>query len=352
MTQAEMQAEGNVQAGAQEMEMALKMVGMISGFWVSRVVYIAAKLGLADILKDGAKTAQEVAEETNTHAPSLYRVMRALAGAGVLAEDEEKRFSLTPLGATLRSDAPVSLRALATSELGEVHYPSWGALLHTVKTGERAFDHVFGTDCWDYFGKHPEYARIFNQSMTEVSRIVAPAVARAYDFSPFKKIVDLGGGHGSLMTAILKANPELKGVVMDAPQVVAGAKERIEAEGLAERCEAVAGNFFEAVPEGADAYIMKHIIHDWDDAEAIAILKNCRKALKDGGKVILVEAVIPKSNEAPSMATFGDLVMMLIPGGRERTAEEFAAIFAAAGFRMERIIPTESPMSVIEAVAA
>jgi hypothetical protein len=277
--------------------------------------------------------------------------MRALAGAGVLAEDEEKRFSLTPLGATLRSDVPFSLRALATSELGEVHYPSWGALLHTVKTGERGFDHVFGTDCWDYFGKHPEYAQIFNQSMTEVTRIIEPAVTKAYDFSSFARIVDVGGGHGGLITSILKKSPQSKGVILDAPQVIGGAKERIETEGLAERCEAVGGNFFEAVPEGGDAYIMKHIIHDWDDHEAIAILKNCRKAIKEGGKVILIESVVPERNQ-PGMATFGDLVMMLIPGGRERTAEEFGALFEAAGFRLERIIPTESPMCVIEAVTA
>ena len=348
MAQAEMQANGNEQGAG--MEMAAKMVEMISGFWVSRVVYIAAKLGIADELKDGAKTASEIAEATGTHAPSLYRVMRALAGAGVLSEDAEKRFSLTPLGATLRSDAPFSLRALATSELGEVHYPSWGALLHTVKTGERGFDHVFGTDCWDYFGKHPENAQIFNQSMTEVTRIVEPAVTKAYDFSSFARIVDVGGGHGSLLTSILKKNPQAKGVILDAPQVVEGAKERIKAEGLTERCEAVGGNFFEAVPEG-DAYIMKHIIHDWDDREAIAILKNCRKAIKEGGKVILIESVIPEGN-TPGLAKFGDLVMMLIPGGRERTAEEFRALFEASGLRLERIIPTESPMCVIEAVTA
>jgi 2-polyprenyl-3-methyl-5-hydroxy-6-metoxy-1,4-benzoquinol methylase len=302
-------------------------------------------------LKDTAKTAAEVAEATATHAPSLYRVMRALAGAGVLAEDAEQRFSLTPLGETLRSDVPFSLRALATSELGEVHYPSWGALLHTVKTGERGFDHVFGTDCWDYFGKHPENAAIFNQSMTELTRIVEPAVSKAYDFSSFAKIVDVGGGHGSLLTSILKKNPQAKGVILDAPQVVEGATARIKAEGLTERCEAVGGNFFEAVPEGGDAYIMKHIIHDWDDREAIAILKNCRKAIKEGGHVILIESVIPEGNE-PSLAKFGDLVMMLIPGGRERTAAEFAALFEAAGFRLERITPTESPMCLIEAVTA
>lgn len=351
MAQTEMQVNVQEQAARAEQELLMKMVGMISGFWVSRVVYIAAKLGLADVLKDGAKTVEEVAQATETHAPSLYRVMRALAGAGVLLEDEEKRFSLTPLGATLRSDAPLSLRALATSELGEVHYPSWGALLHTVKTGERAFDHVFGENCWDYFSKHPEYAQIFNQSMTEVTRIVEPAVNRAYDFSAFSKIVDIGGGHGGLITSILKNNPELRGVIMDAPQVVAGAKERIETEGLSGRCEAVAGNFFEAVPEGGDAYIMKHIIHDWDDTEAITILKNIRKAIKEGGKVILVEGVIPRKNE-PSLATFGDIVMMLIPGGRERTEEEFARLFEASGFRLERILTTESPMCLIEATTA
>lgn len=351
MAQTEMQVTGNEQAGGEAMEMALKMVEMISGFWVSRVIYIAAKLGLADQLKTGAKTAEEVAEATRTHAPSLYRVMRALSGAGILFEDEEKRFSLTPLGETLRSDVPFSLRAFATSELGEVHYPSWGALLHTVKTGERAFDHVFGTDCWDYFGKHPEYAQVFNQSMTEVTRFIEPAITKAYDFSVFAKIVDVGGGHGGLITSILKKSPQSKGVIMDAPQVVQGARERIEAEGLEERCEAVAGNFFEAVPAGGDAYVMKHIIHDWDDREAIAILRNCRKAIKEGGKLLLIEAVIPGRNQ-PGLPVFGDLVMMLIPGGRERTAEEFAALFEAAGFRLQRVIPTESPMCVIEAVTA
>ncbi|HEY0320433.1 MAG TPA: methyltransferase [Pyrinomonadaceae bacterium] len=329
----------------------MKMIEMMSGFWVSRVIYIAAKLGLADELKDNRKTAAELAESTNTHAPSLYRVMRALAGVGLLVEDDEKRFSLTPLGATLRSDAPVSLRALATSELGEIHYPSWGALLHTVQTGETAFDHVFGMNCWEYFAKNPENAKIFNQSMTELTRMVEAAITEGYDFSSFNKIVDLGGGHGSLLASILKKNPSLNGLLFDAPQVIEGAKQRMKDEGLTERCEVNGGNFFEAVPAGGDVYIMKHIIHDWADRESLVILKHIRSVIPENGKLILFEQVVPEGNE-PHLSKFADLVMMVMNGGRERTSEEWRALFEAGGFKLARIIQTESPVSIIEGIPA
>ncbi len=337
---------GNEQAGQ---ETTMRMLEMISGFWVSRTIYIAAKLGLADLLKDGPKTAEELAEATETHAPSLYRVLRALASTGVLNEDASKRFQLTPLGETLRSDARGSLRAFATSELGEAHYPAWGALLHSVKTGEIAFDHVFGMPVWDYFGKHPENAQTFNQSMTELTRMVEAAVTEAYDFSSFGKIVDIGGGHASLLSSILKKNTAATGILFDAPQVAEGARASVENHGLTERCEVLGGNFFESVPEGGDAYIMKHIIHDWDDKESITILKQIRRAIKDDGKLVLIEQVLPEGYE-PSLGKFSDLIMMVMTGGRERTAKEFAALFKAGGFRLERIVPTNSPMSLIEAV--
>lgn len=329
----------------------MKMIEMVSGFWVSRVIYIAAKLGLADELKDGAKGAAELAESTNTHAPSLYRVLRALAGAGLLVEDEEQRFSLTPLGSTLRSDAPVSLRALATSELGEVHYPSWGALLHTVQTGEKAFDHVFGMNVWDYLAKHPENAKIFNQSMTDLTRLVEAAITEGYDFSSFKKIVDLGGGHGSLLASILKKNTGVKGVLFDAPQVIEGAKKRMEDEGLTARCEVKGGNFFESAPAGADAYVMKHILHDWADRESLVILKHIRNVIPENGKLIVFEQVVPEGNE-PHLSKFADLIMMVMTGGRERTETEWRTLFAAGGFKLTRIIPTLSPVSIIEGVPA
>lgn len=327
----------------------LKMIEMMSGFWVSRVIYIAAKLGLADELKDGPKGAAELAESTNTHAPSLYRVLRALAGAGLLVEDEAQRFSLTPLGSTLRSDAPVSLRAFVTSELGEVHYPSWGALLHTVQTGEIAFDHVFGTSCWDYFAKHPENAKLFNQSMTDLTKLVEVAITEGYDFSSFEKIVDLGGGHGSLLASILKKNPDVKGVLFDAPQVIEGAKQRMEDEGLTARCEVKGGNFFESAPAGGAAYIMKHILHDWADKESLVILKHIRNVIADNGKLIVFEQVVPEGNE-PHLSKFADLIMMIMTGGRERTESEWRALFAAGGFRLTRIIQTQSPVSIIEGV--
>ena len=266
-----------------------------------------------------------------------------------MTEDASKRFQLTPLGETLRSDATGSLRAFATSELGEAHYPAWGALLHSVKTGEIAFDHVFGMPVWDYFGKHPENAQTFNQSMTELTRMVEEAVTEAYDFSSFGKIVDVGGGHASLLSSILKKNTAATGILFDAPQVAEGARASVENHGLTERCEVVGGNFFESVPEGGDAYIMKHIIHDWDDKESITILKQIRRAIKDDGKLVLIEQVLPEGNE-PSLGKFSDLIMMVMTGGRERTEKEFAALFEAGGFRLERIVPTNSPMSLIEAV--
>lgn len=329
----------------------MKMLEMMSGLWVSRAIYIAAKIGLADELKESPKTAAELAERTNTHAPSLYRVMRALAGVGVLVEDEEKRFRLTPLGATLRSDAPVSLRALAASELGGVHYPSWGALLHTVQTGEAAFNHVFGTNCWDYLSKHPEDAKIFNQSMTELTRMAEAAILEAYDFSSAGKIVDVGGGHGGLLASILKRNPNLTGIIYDAPHVAEGAQKRMENEGLSARCEVKGGDFFQSVPAGGDTYIMKHIIHDWADKEAIAILQQIRKEIGEGGKLILIEQVVPEGNE-PHLSKLSDLIMMIMVGGRERNEEEFSALFEASGFKLTRIIPTESPVSLIEALPA
>jgi ubiquinone/menaquinone biosynthesis C-methylase UbiE len=332
-------------------EAVMKMIEMMSGFWVSRVIYIAAKLGLADELKDGPRDAAELAEKTNTHAPSLYRVMRALGAAGILVEDEEKRFSLTPLGETLRSDAPVSLRALATSELGEVHYPSWGALLHTVQTGEIAFDHVFGMNVWEYFAKHPENAKLFNQSMTDLTRLAEEAITSAYDFSSFNKIADLGGGHGSLLASILKKNPSVRGLLFDSPQVIEGAKKRMKDEGLTERCEVRAGNFFESVPAGADAYIMKHIIHDWADKESLVILKHIRGVIPNGGKLLLFEQVVPGGNE-PHLSKFADLIMMIMTGGRERNAEEWRRLLEAGGFNLTRIIQTESPVSIIESVPA
>lgn len=326
---------------------SVAMLQMISGFWISRAIYIVAKLGLADHLRDGHKTTDELAAATGTHAPSLYRVLRALASVGVFVEDEKRGFTLTPLSETLRTDAPGSLRAFATVELGEEHYPAWGELLHSVKTGEIAFDRAFGMPVWKFFEQNPDNAKTFNDAMTGMTLAVNDAVLSSYDFSSISKIVDVGGGHGSLIASILRANPQMKGVLFDAPSVAEGAQSRLEVEGVADRCEVVAGDFFQSVPNDGDAYILKWIIHDWDDERSITILRNCHRAMTENGKLLLVEAVVPRGSE-PHFSKFIDLNMLVMTGGRERTENEYRMLLEASGFKLTRIIPTESPMSVLE----
>jgi ubiquinone/menaquinone biosynthesis C-methylase UbiE len=323
------------------------MLQMISGFWISRAIYVAAKLGIADHLCDGHRTVDELAAATGTHAPSLYRVLRALASVGIFTEDENRRFALTPLAETLQSDAPDSLRAFATVELGEEHYPAWGELLHSVRTGEIAFDRAFGMPVWKFFEQNPENAKTFNDAMTGFTLAVNDAVLSSYDFSSIGKIVDVGGGHGSLIASILKANPKMRGVLFDAPPVIEGARHRIRDEGIADRCEAVAGDFFKSVPSGGDAYIVKWIIHDWDDEQSISILKNCHRAMADNGRLLLVEAVVPDGSE-PHFSKYMDLNMLVMTGGRERTADQYRTLLEASGFKLTRIVPTKSPMSIIE----
>jgi ubiquinone/menaquinone biosynthesis C-methylase UbiE len=326
---------------------SVAMLQMISGFWISRAIYIAAKLGIADQLRDGPKTVDELAAATATHAPSLYRVLRALASVGVFSEDKKRGFALTPLAETLRTDAPGSLRAFATVELGEEHYPAWGELLHSVRTGEIAFDRAFGMPVWKFFEQNPENAKTFNDAMTGFTLAVNDAVLSSYDFSSFGKIVDVGGGHGSLIASILKTNPKMRGVLFDAPPVIEGARHRLKDEGLAERCEATAGDFFDSVPSGGDAYIVKWIIHDWDDERSVTILKNCHRAMAKNGRLLLVEAVVPHGSE-PHFSKYMDLNMLIMTGGRERTEDEYRTLLEASGFKLTRIVPTGSPMSIIE----
>ena len=233
------------------------------------------------------------------------------------------------------------------TELGEEHYPAWGDLMHSVRTGEIAFDHHFGTDVWKFFEQHPENARIFNDAMSGMTAAANEVILARYDFSAVKKLVDIGGGHGGLITSILKANRSMNGVLFDSPQVIEGAQTRLEAAGLADRCEIIAGDFFKAVPAGSDGYILKWIIHDWDEERATTILRNCRRAITNDGRLMVIEAVIPPGVE-PHFAKFIDLNMLVMTGGRERTEEEFRRLFGASGFRLTRTVATESPFSVIE----
>ena len=327
------------------------MLQYVTGFWMSRALYVLAKLGIPDLLQSGPKSVEELAQATETHAPSLYRLLRALASNGLVKIEDDGRFALTPLSETLVTDAPGSVRWFIISELGQEHYPAWGNLMHSVKTGEIAFDNHFGADIWKYFAQNPDDAAVFNNSMSGMTAVANEAIMSRYDFSPFNTIVDIGGGHGGLITSILKQNPQAKGVLFDAGVVIEGARPRLEAAGVADRCEAVSGDFFKAVPGGGDAYVMKWIIHDWEDEKAIAILKNCRSQMKPHGRLIIVDCVVPENDEPDFSKTF-DLNMMVMTGGKERTATEFEQLLAAAGFKLLRVIPTDLPTSIVEAQPA
>jgi len=336
-------------AVAKEIPPPIQMLQIISGFWVARCVYVAAKLGIADLIKDESRTADELAAATSAHGPSLFRVLRALASVGVITQDSDNRFGATPLSQTLCTGVPGSIRAFAMTELGEEHYPAWGELLYSVRTGGIAFDKAFGEPVWEFFAKNAENARIFNDAMSAMTAMANEAVHSVYQFAGIGTIVDVGGGHGGLITSILKKNPGMRGILFDSPQVIEGAKTAVQESGVGDRCELVAGDFFKSVPEGGDAIVMKWIIHDWNDEQSVAIMKNCHRALPANGKLVLIEAVVPATSE-PHFSKFIDLNMLVITGGRERTEEEFRKLYEAAGFRLTRIVPTESPFSVIEGV--
>ena len=334
-----------------EIPVQAQMLQFITNFWTSRAVYIAAKLGIADLLKSGPKTVEELAQETETDASSLYRIMRALTSIGLFKNGAGRQFALTPLSETLVTDAPGSVRWFLISELGQEHYPAWGNLMHSVKTGEIAFDSFFGMNCWNYFAQNPEDAAVFNDSMSGMTAAANEAIMSLYDFSKFKTVVDIGGGHGGLITTILKANPEAKGILFDSPQVVGGAQPKLQQAGVADRCEVVSGDFFAAVPAGGDVYVMKWIIHDWEDEKALTILKNVRAQIQPEGRLIIVDCIVPEGDEPHFAKTF-DLNMMVMTGGKERTAAEFEKLVSAAGFKLLQVIPTELPTGIVVAEPA
>lgn len=318
---------------------------MIGGYWITQAIYVAAHLGIADLLAHGPCTAEELAEQTHTESGALYRVLRALASVGIFAQDAQHRFSQTPLSEPLRSDAVQSQRAFAIM-MGAEFYETWGKLLHSVQTGEFGFHARFGMPFFEYMIKNPERHRIYDAAMTGVHGAETEPMLDACDFSSFRRVVDIGGGNGSVLTAILNRHPLLEGILFDLPAVAERAVPFIADSGLSGRCQVTGGDFFSSVPAGADAYLMRHIIHDWEDDEAVTILRNFREAMSSGGRILVVETVIPPGNE-PSFGKWLDLMMLLV-GGRERTEEEYRAIFSAAGLKLNRIIPTSSPVSVIE----
>ncbi len=322
---------------------------MILGGLMQKSIWVAAKLGIADLIAEKPRAAEELAAATDAHAPSLYRVLRTLASAGVFAENSDGKFELTPLAELLRSDTPNSMRDYAIMMGEDWVWQAYGELMYSVKTGGIAHDKVQGMSSFEFFEKNEEVGKIFNRAMTNLSLLSAPAIVEAYDFSSIGKLVDIAGGHGRLLAAILKANPHLQGVLFDLPFVIENAGELLESEGVATRTEKVSGDFFESVPADADAYMMKHIIHDWDDQSSIKILQNIHRAMNEDGKVLIVEMVVPVGN-APSPAKGLDIVMLTIEGGKERTEKEYRELLDAAGLRLTRIIPTRSPFSIVEAM--
>jgi hypothetical protein len=324
---------------------------LVNGYRASQALVVAVSLGVADLLADGSRSSAELAAGTGSHEPSLYRLLRALASLGVLAEGDDRRFSLTPLGEPLRSDVPESLAAWIRFSGREYHRNAWMQLEHSVRTGDDAMHHTIGRSSWEYRAEHPEEGEIFDRAMTDLTRTAVRDLVAGYDFKRFGTVVDVGGGHGSLLAGILSAAPEARGVLFDLPQVLAGARPLLEGAGVFERCELVAGSFFDSVPAGGDAYTLKSIVHDWDDADATRILSTCRAAMGPGARVLLVERDLGAPNELPG-AKLSDLNMLVALGGRERTRDEYAALFERSGLSFVAETPTPSGFSVYEAAPA
>lgn len=321
---------------------------MVTGCLVSQLTYVAAKLGIADRLADGPKTAAQLAASVDAHPQSLYRVLRALAALGVFTEDPDGRFALTPLAGPLRRDAPDSLHAFALM-WGDTFWPACGSLLHCVRTGQTAFDHLHGMGAFEYLHQHPQAAEIFDEAMSNLTRVQAAAVVAAYDFSGVRTLVDVGGGKGALLAAVLRANPGMRGVLYERPDVLPAARKALEDEGMLARCELKRGDFFTSVPEGGDAYALKDVIHDWDDERAASILANCARAMGREARLLLIERGLPPRNVL-GQGKMVDVVMLAVTGGRERTEPEYADLLSRAGLRLARVVPTGPEAMVLEAV--
>lgn len=322
-----------------------------TGYLLSKAIYIAAKVSIADhIAASGAaeRSTAELARLTDSNEDALYRILRALATVGIFRETQPRSFALTPMADLLRSDHPAQQRA-AVLMIGDTHYRAWADVDHSVRTGQPAFDKVFGQPLFEYLSERPEEAKLFDAAMTGIHGGETQPMIAATDFGAYETLIDIGGGNASVLIEILRAAPSTRGVVFDLPHVVGRTEQILRNADLAGRCKTAGGSFFESVPAAGprDAYILRHIIHDWDDTRAITILQNCRRTAAPGAKILVVESVIPEGNE-PHPGKWLDLVMLVSPAGRERTAAEYQALFAKAGLALSRIIPTHSPVSIIE----
>jgi hypothetical protein len=331
-------------------ENAATLLRLVNGYYVSQAIHVAATLGIADLLADGTRTSDELANEAGADPDALYRLLRALASVGVLHEGDGRAFSLTPVGELLRTDVPGSLHGWAAYAGRPYFWAAWAELLHSVRTGENAFRHVYGQDIWSYRADRPDESVLFDGAMKALTEASNAALIDAFDFSRFETLVDVGGGNGALLASVLASNPALRGVLFDQAHVVAGADQVLEAAGVADRCRIESGDFFAAVPEGGDAYLLKSIIHDWEDEESSAILRVVRAAMPVGAALLVVERDLGAPNEdAPTK--FSDLNMLVGPGGRERTQDEYASLFESTGFRLVGVTPTARTHAVFEGQA-
>ena len=327
-----------------------QLLSIVSTAWTSAAIYVAAKLGIADLLKDGSKTVEYLSVATSTHEHSLYRILRAVASAGVFNEGDGRTFANTPMSETLRSDHPNSVRDLTIWINEPEHWKVYGDLMHSVKTGEPAWDKTHGEPVFPYlFKTNPELGAIFNKAMTGYSHQTIVPLLEAYDFSSASVIADIGGGLGHLLGAVLQANSGSTGVLFDLPEVLQGAPAMLRSYGVSDRVEVTVGDFTEDIPVVADVYMLKHIIHDWYDEKNQVILGNIRNNMPDHGKILIIETVVPEGND-PHFSKIIDLEMLAAPGGMERTAQEFEELLEKSGLKLNRIIPTKGMMSIIEAV--
>lgn len=321
---------------------------LLMAFVVSRSLHVAAELGVADALAAGPKDQEALAQAVGAHADTLRRVLRALEGAGVFEQLPDGRFANTARSECLRSDVPGSLRALARMHGGLAQWQAWAGLEHSVRTGEPSFAHVHGLPMFDYLAANPEAARRFDEAMANSSRLINAALVEAYAWSGIGTLVDVAGGVGSTLAAIMRANPRMQGVLFDLPHVVERGRAYLAEEGLAERCRTEEGSFFATIPSGGDAYFMKHILHDWNDDDCLRILSHCKAAMADHAKLLVCEKIVPPGNE-PSVAKTMDLVMLVLThGGRERTEKEFRDLFARAGLRLTRVVSTRADNVILE----
>jgi hypothetical protein len=329
----------------------IQLIQMCAGGWVAAAVYAAAKLGIADHLANGARSADELAPLTNTHAPALRRFMRTLAGFGILTEGEGERFALTPLGEALKDGAHGSARSTLLAFGSPSFWRTWEEIFYSLETGKPAFDKVWGMPIFDYFARNPEAASHFSEAMVGFHGSEPPTVAEAYDFSGIQTLVDVGGATGNMLGAVLSRHTSLRGILFDLPHVVREAPALLRARGVDSRVTIETGSFFEHVPAGGDAYLLSHIIHDWSEEQCLKILGHCRKAMGPDGRLLIVETVLPEG-DTPHQGKLQDLVMLVFPGGQERTEKEYQELLGKAGFRMRRIVPTTSVVSIVEGVPA